>query len=101
MGMSKFSDGEVHFMNSGWKGLIDTPEIENTPAGFLFKGRPIQQKHICFPGPIYITFFMLNWAEHEIFSANKYENANYFWHFYIYYPRKFHAHLYLARKNLQ
>ena len=25
----------------------------------------------------YKTFFMLNSAEHEIFSANKYENANY------------------------
>ena len=24
----------------------------------------------------YKTFFMLNSAEHEIFSANKYENAN-------------------------
>ena len=23
-------------------------------------------------------------AEHEIFSANKYENANNSWHFYIY-----------------
>ena len=30
------------------------------------------------------TFFMLNSAEHEIFSANKYENANNSWHFYIY-----------------
>ena len=25
---------------------------------------------------VYKTFFMLNSAEHEIFSANKYENAN-------------------------
>ena len=32
----------------------------------------------------YKTFFMLNSAEHEIFSANKYENANYSWHFHIY-----------------
>ena len=24
------------------------------------------------------------WHEHEIFSANKYENANYCWHFHIY-----------------
>ena len=30
----------------------------------------------------YKTFFMLNSAEHEIFSANKYENAS--WHFHIY-----------------
>ena len=71
----------------------------------------------------YKTFFMLNSAEHEIFSANKYENANNIWHFHIYKQRKshaqlclariivcifiyytqrnFHAHLYLARKNWQ
>ena len=42
----------------------------------------------------YKTFFMLNSAEHEIFSANKYENASYCWHY-------FHAQLCLARKNLQ
>ena len=36
----------------------------------------------------YKTFFMLNSAEHEIFSAIKYENANY-------------AQLCLAGKNLQ
>ena len=32
----------------------------------------------------YKTFFMLNSAEHEIFSAYKYENANKSWHFHIY-----------------
>ena len=32
----------------------------------------------------YKTFFMLNSTEHEIFSANKYENANNSWHFHIY-----------------
>ena len=32
----------------------------------------------------YKTFFTLNSAEHEIFSANKYENANNSWHFHIY-----------------
>ena len=32
----------------------------------------------------YKTFFMLNSAEHEIFSTNKYENANNSWHFHIY-----------------
>ena len=32
----------------------------------------------------YKTFFMLNSAEYEIFSANKYENANNSWHFHIY-----------------
>ena len=28
-------------------------------------------------------FFLLNIAEYENFSANKYENANYSWHFHI------------------
>ena len=28
--------------------------------------------------------FLLNIAEHDNFSAYKYENANYFWHFHIY-----------------
>ena len=32
----------------------------------------------------YKTFFMLNLAEHEIFSANIYENANNSWYFHIY-----------------
>ena len=32
----------------------------------------------------YKTFFMLNSAEHEIFSANRYENPNKSWHFHIY-----------------
>ena len=36
-------------------------------------------------GPDVINFFfMLNSAEHENFSANKYENANNGWHFHIY-----------------
>ena len=38
---------------------------------------------IC-PAPRLKTFFMLNSAEHEIFSVNKYENANNSWHFHIY-----------------
>ena len=72
----------------------------------------------------YKTFFMLNSAEHEIFHsstsqitnnakfflakhnwawnfpANKYENANYCWHFHIYKQRKFHAQLSWAWKKL-
>ena len=28
--------------------------------------------------------FLLNTAEHDIFPANKYENANFSWHFHIY-----------------
>ena len=39
--------------------------------------------------------------EHEIFSANKYENANKSWHLYIYKQRNFRAQLCLARKKLQ
>ena len=46
-------------------------------------------------------FFMLNSAEHEIFSDNKYENGNNSWHFHIYQQRNFHVKLCLARKNLQ
>ena len=36
---------------------------------------------------------LLNLAEHVTFSANKYENANYCWHFHIFWQRKFHAQL--------
>ena len=32
----------------------------------------------------YKTFFMLNSVELEIFTTNKYENANNSWHFHIY-----------------
>ena len=45
-------------------------------------------------------FFMLISAEHEIFSAHRYENANNSLHFHIYEQRNFHAQLCLARKNL-
>ena len=27
--------------------------------------------------------FLLNKTEHEMFSANKYKNANYYWYMYI------------------
>ena len=30
------------------------------------------------------NYFLLNIAEHENCSANKYENVNYCWHFHIY-----------------
>ena len=46
-------------------------------------------------------FFMLDSAEHEIFSANKYENANNSWHFHIYLQRYFHAQICVTRNNLQ
>ena len=41
----------------------------------------------------YKTFFMLNSAENEISSADKYENANLSWHFHIHKHRKFHTQL--------
>ena len=47
------------------------------------------------PGPEVIkTFFMLDSTEHENFPANKYEN------FHIYWQRKFHAQLCLAKKEV-
>ena len=36
----------------------------------------------------YKTFFMLNSAENEIFSANKYENANNSWQFLFFISRE-------------
>ena len=63
--------------------------------------RPKIKNKMCFRTQGYKTFFMLNSAEHIIFSANKYENANNSWHFGIYQQRNFHAQLCLARKNLK
>ena len=39
---------------------------------------------VAIPGSQVINLFHANSAEHEIFSANKYENANNSWHFHIY-----------------
>ena len=44
-------------------------------------------EHEIFPANkllIIANSFLLNIAEHESFSANKYENASYSWHFHIY-----------------
>ena len=49
----------------------------------------------------YKTFLMLKLAEHEVFSAIQYENANNSWHFHTYDQRNSHAQLCLARTNLQ
>ena len=49
----------------------------------------------------YKAFFMPSSAEHEIFSANKSENADIGRHFHIYKQGYFHAQLCLAKKNLQ
>ena len=40
-------------------------------------------------------FFMLNSAEHEMFSAIKYENANNIWHFHIYNSRDIFLFIYV------
>ena len=48
------------------------------PNGLFYRSfldRPISNRMVISPRG-YKTFFMLNSAEHEIFSANKYENAN-------------------------
>ena len=42
---------------------------------------------------------MFNSAVHEIFSANRYENANSSWHFHSYGQRNFLAQLCIAREN--
>ena len=54
-GMPKLKDGSVHFRNSGVKGLI-----EKGLCSCLHRAGPEVIK----------LFFMLNSAEHEIFSAN-------------------------------
>ena len=51
------------------------------PTKKLSKMYPV--KILIRPGS-YKHFFMLISAEHDIFSANKYENANNSWHFHIY-----------------
>ena len=46
-----------------------------------------------------LNSFLLNIAELENFSANKYENAIISWRFHIYYQRNFHAKLSWAWKK--
>ena len=48
----------------------------------------------------YKTFLVLKSAEHEITSADKYENANLCWHFHIFQQRKFDTQLNSTRKQL-
>ena len=43
--------------------------------------------------------FLLNLADRENFYAYKYENANFCWHFHIYWQRKFYAQLSWAWKK--
>ena len=44
-------------------------------------GGTLQSKHLC--NLVIKLFLMLNSAEHEIFTANEYENASNSWHFHI------------------
>ena len=59
---------------------------ENTHTTEKLKGLVYIYTGLCrWAGPkVKKLFFMLNSAEHEIFSANKFENANNSWHFHIY-----------------
>ena len=43
--------------------------------------------------------FLLNIAEHENFSANKYENANYSWHFHILLTKNFSIFLEISKSK--
>ena len=45
-------------------------------------------------------FFLENIAEHENFSANKYENANYCWHFHILLAERFSCSAELSMKKV-
>ena len=53
--------------------LVDSDDTDQTVR---------MRRVICPRG--YKTFFMLNSAEHDFFSANKYENAKNSWHSHIY-----------------
>ena len=44
--------------------------------------------------------FLLNIAEHENFSAKKYENANYCWHFHILLAEKISCSAELSMKKV-
>ena len=50
--------------------------------------------------PRLLNFFMLNSARHEIFSANKYENANNSWHFHILLAEKISCSAMFSKKEL-
>ena len=62
-----------HIREQSGCSLFD-PKPENSWTLLALQTRPWDYK----------TIFMLISAEHEIFSANKYENANNSWHFHIY-----------------
>ena len=57
------------------------------PRGYkTFSMLNLTKHEICFMLKIFTTAnsVLLNIEEHEKFSANKYENANYYWHFHIF-----------------
>ena len=71
---------------------------------WLTMERPVKTDSARFVLLIYLKLltiansFLLNIAEHENSSANKYENSNYCWHFHIYWQENFHAQLRWAWK---
>ena len=62
--------------------LSSSPEVIK-----LFHATPLSMKFVLLINLKLVTIansFLINVAEHENFSVNKYENANYCWHFHIY-----------------
>ena len=69
----------VYKCESGWPG----PEI----IKHFLRPTQLSMKFVLLINLKYLTIansFLPNVAEHEKFSANKYENTNYCWHFHIY-----------------
>ena len=58
-----------------------------------------QPAHRLCPEVIKLFFFMPNSAEHEIFTANKYENANNSWHFSYLFEEKFSCSAMFSKKE--
>ena len=76
---------QQHFYTGGVVQTITTDSEASPTPGTTRKnkGSGLTDRRVIRPRG-YKTFFMLNSAEHEIISANKYENANNSWHFHIY-----------------
>ena len=75
------------------KSILHQPsDFQHIPGPCLFvvhdcptSSTPSFSANTYLPRPrAYKTVFVRNSAEHTILSANKYENANYCWHFHIY-----------------
>ena len=79
-------------MEEDWRGLLnditgmDTFK-EDAPGLFFSCSTQLNMKFFLLRNLKILTIensFLLNIVEHEIFSANIYENANNTWHFHIY-----------------